>query len=166
MNIREALLAEHSKKRTMEIVDFIGDDPVRFGQLMKVFFAGPYRVTQRAAWPMNYCAERHPQLVQPYLKKLVTELENEDAHDAVRRNILRLLQYVEIPARLKGRLYSICLDFIEDLAQPVAIKVFAITVARKIGENEPALMGELQLVVKKHLPHNSVAFHKRAREVF
>jgi hypothetical protein len=48
----------------------------------------------------------------------------------------------------------------------VAVKVFAITVARKIAENQPALMGELQLVVKKHLPHNSVAFHKRAREVF
>src|SRR3954453_14540804 len=127
MNIREALLAEHSKKRTMEIVRFIGDDAERFSELMRVFFAGPYRVTQRAAWPLNYCAERRPKLVQPYLKKLVDELENEDAHDAVRRNILRLMQYVEIPARIKGRLYSICLDFIDDLSQPVAVKVFAIT---------------------------------------
>src|SRR3982751_5475258 len=68
MNIREALLAEHSKKSTVEIVNFIGDDPKLFGELMKVFFAGPYRLTQRAARPVNYCVEHKPQLIKPYLR--------------------------------------------------------------------------------------------------
>jgi len=165
MNIREALLAEHSKRRTLEIVDHIGEDPARFGELMKIFFAGPYRVTQRAASPINYCAERHPKLIRPFFKRLVAELERADVHDAVRRNILRSLQFVEIPHSLKARLYSLSLKFIADGSQPVAVKVFATTVARKIAESEPVLMNELRLVVTQQLPHESIAFHKRARGV-
>lgn len=165
MNIREALLAEHSKRQTARIVRYIGSDRERFAELMRTFFAGPYRVTQRAAWPMNSCAERHPELILPYLAKLLEFAERNDVHDSVRRNAMRLLQYVDVPRRLKARVYSLCLELIGDLSQPVAVKVFAITAARRIAESEPSLMQELSLVVKEQLPHNSIAYAKRAREV-
>jgi hypothetical protein len=165
MNIRDALLAEHSKRQTARIVKYIGADKDRFAELMQVFFAGPYRVTQRAAWPMNYCAQRHPELIAPYLGQLLSFAERDDVHDAVRRNVMRLLQYVDLPERLKGRVYSMCLDLIGDISQPVAVKAFAITTARRIAESEPALMKELALIVREQLPHNSIAFAKRAREV-
>ena len=94
MDIRQSLLAEHSKPQTMKIVEFIGADEKRFAELMKIFFAGEYRLTQRAAWPLNYCAERHPDLIQPYLPKLLNCLNRDDVHDAVKRNIVRLLQFI------------------------------------------------------------------------
>ena len=149
----------------MRVVRYIGSDRERFAELMSAFFKGEYRLTQRASWPMNYCVQRHPELIVPYLKKLLDHAERDDVHDAVRRNAMRLLQYVDVPTRLKGRVYSLCLDLIGDLKQPVAVKVFAITTARKIAEKEPSLISELSLVVREQLPHNSVAFSKRAREV-
>ena len=165
MNIREELLASHSKAQTIKIVEFIGSDRERFSELMSIFFAGPYRLTQRAAWPMNYCVQRHPELIRPYLNKLLDFAERDGIHDAVRRNTMRLLQYVAVPTRLKGRVYELCLELIGDQKQPVAVKAFAITAARKIAETEPSLMSELALVVREQLPHNSIAFAKRAREV-
>jgi hypothetical protein len=165
MNIREALRAEHSKRQTMAIVEYIGSDPKRFAELMSIFFEGEYRLTQRAAWPMNYCAERQPQLISPYLSRLVNQLERDDVHDAVKRNALRLMQFVDVPRRLKGKTYSICVDLIADLSQPVAVKVFAVTVAAKIARSSPDLLKELRLVIKEILPHSSIAFHIRAREV-
>ena len=65
MDIRQALTAEHSKRQTIAIVEFIGDDARRFAELMKIFFAGEYRLTQRAAWTLNSCAERRPELIRP-----------------------------------------------------------------------------------------------------
>jgi hypothetical protein len=165
MNIREALRAEHSKRQTMAIVEHIGSDPKRFAELMSIFFEGEYRLTQRAAWPMNYCAERQPQLISPYLSRLVNQLERDDVHDAVKRNALRLMQFVDVPSRLKGKTYSICVELIADPLQPVAVKVFAVTVAAKIARPSPDLMKELRLVVKETLRHSSVALRKRAREV-
>lgn len=165
MDIRQALMAEHSKQQTMAIVEFIGDDPKRFAELMKLFFAGEYRLTQRAAWPMNYCAERHPKLIQPYLPKLLDCLEREDMHDAVRRNVVRLLQYIEIPKRLAGKVYSHCVDLLEEIEQPIAVRVFAMSVAARIAQSEPDLLNELRLIVSKHLPHATAAFRARAKQV-
>ena len=53
MNIREVIASEHSKQNTLAIVEYIGDDPERFDELMSIFFEGVYRSTQRAAWPMS-----------------------------------------------------------------------------------------------------------------
>jgi len=165
MDIRQALMTEHSKRQTMAIVEYIGDDARRFAELMKLFFAGEYRLTQRAAWPMNYCAERHPELILPYLPKLLDCLERDDMHTAVKRNVVRLLQYIEIPKRLTGRVYSHCVDLIDDAYQPAAVRAFALTVAARIAKREPDLMNELRLIVSKHLPQATAAFQVRAREI-
>jgi hypothetical protein len=166
MDIRQALMAEHSKRQTMAIVEFIGNDAQRFSELMELIFAGEYRLTQRAAWSMNYCAERHPELIRPYLSKLLDCLERDDMHDAVKRNVLRMLQYVDIPRRLAGKVYGHCIDLIDDAYEPAAVRAFALTVAARIAKSEPHLMNELRLIVSKHLPHSPAAFQKRARELW
>jgi hypothetical protein len=85
--------------------------------------------------------------------------------DAVKRNIARLLQHVEIPRRLAGKVYAHCVDLIDDADEPVAVRAFALTVAARIAKSEPDLMNELRLIVRKHLPHTTAAFQKRAREI-
>ena len=165
MDIRQALLAEHSKPQTMKVVEFIGADKTRFAELIKIFFAGEYRLTQRAAWPLNYCAEQQPELIQPYLPKLLDCLNRDDVHDAVKRNIVRLLQFVEIPKKLHAKTYSLCLDLVDDPNEPVAVRVFAMTVAARIAKAEPALMNELQLIVRQYLPHSTAAFQKRVEQL-
>lgn len=158
-------MAEHSKRQTMAIVEFIGDDPKRFAELMKLFFAGDYRLTQRAAWPMNYCAEQHPKLILPYLPKLLACLDREDMHVAVKRNVMRLLQTIEIPKRLTGKVYAHAVDLLDNADEPIAVRCFALTVAARIAKSEPDLLNELRLIVSKHLTHSTAAFKVRAREI-
>ena len=61
MNIRDALLEVHSKEQATKIANFVGDDPKRFAELMKLMMGPVYRLSQRAAWPVSYCVERHPE---------------------------------------------------------------------------------------------------------
>ena len=166
MDIREALLAEHSKRQTMKIVRYIDGDPVRFAELMKLFLGDTYRLSQRAAWAVNYCAEHHHELVKPYFGKLVEQLERDDVHVAVRRNVARMLQFTEIPNRYRGRVFDACYNLVDDGEQPVAVKVFAMTVAAVIAKDKPALLNELRLIVEKYLPHASAGFRSRAKRVF
>ena len=128
MDIRLELISEHSRRQTMAIVEYIGDDKYRFAELMSIFFEGEYRLTQRAAWPISFCAERRPELIGPYLEKLVDQLPRTDIHDAVKRNVVRLLQNVEIPKKLLGKVYSHSLDLIDEINEPVAVRAFALTV--------------------------------------
>ena len=165
MNIREVIASGHSKQNTLAIVEYIGDDPERFDELMSIFFEGVYRSTQRAAWPMSVCAEKHPELLAPYLTKLVDQLPRSDAHTAVKRNVVRLLQYVDIPKRLAGRVYSHCLDLIADPGETIAVRAFSMTVAAKIAKGEPALLDELRLVISQNMAGASAGIRSRARKI-
>ena len=107
MDIRAALLEVHSRAQAVKIADYVGDDPARFEELVKLLLVPVYRVSQRAAWPLSYCVERHPQLVKPHFNVLIKQLERDDAHVAVRRNVARLLQFVKSPARYEGRVLGV-----------------------------------------------------------
>lgn len=166
MNIREALLAEHSKRQTMKIVAFVGDDKERFAELMKLFLGPVYRESQRAAWAVNYCAEHNKDLIKPYFPKLVEQLERDDVHVAVRRNVVRMLQFIDIPKRLEGRVFDACYNLLADPQQPVAVRCFSMTVAAKLAKDEPELLKELRLIATKHPQAMTAGLRSRARRVF
>lgn len=65
MDLLKAIEKEHSKTQCEKIVRYVGNDKVRFGELMQLFLKGEYRVTQRAGWPMSICVEKHPELITP-----------------------------------------------------------------------------------------------------
>ncbi len=165
MNLNEALLQEHSKKQCDRIVDYIGKDKKRFAALMKLFFEGEYRQTQRAAWPMSYCVRNYPELIEPYFKPLIDNLRKRGLHNAIIRNTVRLLQDVEIPKIYHGKLMSICFDFIQSNEIPVAIKAFSLTILQKLSRSYPEILPELKLIIEERLPHESAAFRSRARKI-
>ena len=165
MNIRTALLKEHSKKQCDAIVQHVGKDPVRFAELMKCFFEGEYRVTQRAGWPMSYCVEKYPDLIKPYFKKLLSNLTRPDLHDAIPRNTVRLLQHVEIPEKFHGQVMDICFRYISSPAEAVAIKAFSITVLQNLAKKYPEIINEIKLIIEERWDHETIAFKTRAKKL-
>jgi hypothetical protein len=165
MNIRDALLEVHSKAQAEKICDYVGDDPKRFGELMRLMMGPVYRITQRAGWPVSYCVERHPELIEPYWSKLADQLERDDAHVAVRRSVARLLQFFGIPERYRGRIFDACYNLLDDPDQPVAVRVFSMTVAANIAKDSPELMDELRLVATKYPQLSTAGFRSRSRHV-
>jgi hypothetical protein len=164
MDIKKELLKEHSKSQTTKIVKYIGSDPQRFKMLVSLFLEGLYRVTQRAAWPLSYCVRDHPTLIKPHLKSVLKMLEKKDAHDAIKRNILRFLQDIEIPKQFYGIITDRCFALM-DPKEAIAIRVFAMTVLANIAKEEPDLKKELRIVIEDQLPFASAGFLSRARRV-
>ncbi|MFN0139371.1 MAG: hypothetical protein ACKVQW_04700 [Pyrinomonadaceae bacterium] len=165
MNIRDELLKEHSKRQTMKIVRYVGDDKERFAELIKLFLGPVYRESQRAAWAVGYCAERNKDLIKPYFSKMVRQLERDDVHVAVRRNVVRMLQFIDIPKRLEGRVFDACYNLLADPKQPVAVRCFSMTVAAKLAKGEPELLDELRLVTTKYPQAATAGLRSRARRI-
>jgi hypothetical protein len=165
MDLLKLLREEHSKKQTDRIVNYIGDDQKRFAELMKLFFSGEYRITQRAAWPMSYCVRRHPELIRPYFKPLLDNLARKDIHIAVIRNTVRLLQDVSIPKRYHGRVMSTCFEFIQSPETPIAVKAFSLTILSNLGVDYPEIRGELKLIIEEQWEHATSAFRSRAKRI-
>src|SRR5687767_6493861 len=99
MDLLQAILKEFSKEQCRRIVKYVGKDEKKFAELMKHFLNGEPLVAQRSGWPLSYCVEEHPDFITPYYKQIVDRLEKPDSHEAVVRNIVRLLQYADIPKR-------------------------------------------------------------------
>ena len=165
MNIIEALKQGHNKQNASATATFIGKDPKRFAVLMDAFFNSEEKTARIAAWIMSDCVEKHPELVAPYLEKLLPIL-NKPVHSAFKRNIVRLLQHIEIPEHLRGEVANACFELLLNKKETIAVKAFSITVIQNIAKFEPDLLQELRLVLDEQLPYASAAIISRYKGVF
>lgn len=165
MDLEKAVLKEHSKAQCDKIVRYIGGDKKKFAELMRLFFNGEYRVTQRIAWPMSCCVRNYPELIEPYYKRLLAKLKKPGEHDAVVRNIVRLLQDVEIPQQYQGEIMDSCFRFIESNDMAVAIKAFSLTILQNLSKQHPDILPELKLIIEERWPYETAAFRSRARKI-
>ncbi len=164
MDIKEELLKEHSKEQAERIANFIGSDTAKFDKLMQLFMGDHYRTNQRAAWVLSKCADRSPELLTPYIARLIKNLMG-DVHVAVKRNTLRVLQDIKIPKDLWGIIVDICFRILKSSEEPIAVKVFGMTVLHNIVKEEPDLKNELKLILEDQLPYGSAGFKSRASKI-
>jgi hypothetical protein len=164
-NLLEVILKEHSKKQCDKVVAYIGNSSSRFSELVTLFLEGPYRVTQRSAWPLSCCVERNPTLIKPHLKMILNYSMKPGVHDAVKRNVVRLLQFIEIPKRLQGLTADICFRFFHNKREPIAVRVFSMTVLSNLAKKLPELKNELIPLIEDQLPYGSAGFISRGRKV-
>lgn len=164
MNIKTKLLTEHSKENTLQIVNYIGHNPDRFGELMDLFFEDENRVAQRASWVMSQCTKEYPTLIIPYLEVMVDNLYN-NVHNAVKRNTVRIFQDIDIPESLIGKLADVCFKYLEDTKEAVAVRIFSMTVLYRICLREPELKNDLQLLIEEFLPHGTAGFKSRGKKI-
>lgn len=165
MKLRETILKEHSKANCMRIVKWIGNDQKRFDKLFYLFLHDEYRVVQRAAWPVSYCVEEHPEFIKKHFSQLIKNLEKKGIHDAVKRNSVRLLQYVSIPEKFHGQVMDLCFRYITSPTEPVAIKAFSITILQIMAKQYPEIINELKLVIEERWDYETAAFKSRAKKI-
>lgn len=147
MNYEQLLKRGQSKAGTLAIFRHVGEDAVRFRELMALLLKGDEQMRQRASWPIMEIAIQYPALLQPYYEKLISLLEEEWTGAAVRRHILRIFTEHKVPQKWEGRVLDICLKLIPSEQQAIAVRAFSITVAAQIAKPYPEIQRELLLVL-------------------
>lgn len=163
MELQNEILKEHSKEQCNKIVQWVGNNEERFNELFHLFITGEYRVAQRAAWPLSYCAIAHPELMNGNFDKLLSNLKKANLHDAIKRNTVRLLDAIEIPVKYEGRIMEICFTYLESPGEAVAVKAFSIGILGKLAKKYPEIIPEIKLMIEEQLPHQSAAFKSRSK---
>jgi hypothetical protein len=165
VDLEKELLKKQTLVQCNRIIKYIGDKELQFAELMKLFFGGEYRLTQHAAWPMSYCIQKYPILAKPYLKKFIDQLSDSNAHTAAKRNIVRLLQFVEIPKRFHGKLMNICFQFISNPEEAIAVKAFSLSILSNLVKIYPEILPEIKTVIEARWEFETPAFRSRARKI-
>ena len=166
MDLGNALAAEHSKAQTSRIVAWVGRDPQRFAALL-AFVTGPdRRLAQRAAWPLSHCVQDHPRLAHPHLERMLQHLKTPGLHPAIRRNTFRLLEEIALPESLHGLATELSLAALANPEEPVAVKVYAMTVLKRLIGSYPELEFEVRALIDEQKHRQSPAFFSRVRRLF
>ena len=158
------LMREHNKSHARRIAQFIAADQEKFDVLFTLFMTSKVRLKQRAAWVVNHCVESHPTLLHSHYKDVLNILEQTD-DDAAKRNIMRMLQFVNIPPRWQGHFYNQALSFMQSAKEPVAVRCFSMQVAVHIARGIPELELELAELFQDMLQLDSAGIKARARNL-
>lgn len=165
MNLRETILAEHSKSNCACIVEWIGKNQYRFDKLVKLFLTDEYKVVQRAGWPLSEVVLKYPGLIQPHLEKILSYVNKPGLHTAVKRNTIRLLQNIIIPKKYHGKVMTICFDYLLSPDEEIAVKAFSLTVLHNLSKIYPEIKQELKTIIEDRWEFETAAFHSRAKKI-
>ena len=160
------ILAEHSKAQTLRIARWIGHDADRFALLMEIFLGDVYRLTQRGSWILRYVGEAAPELLAPWLPRMLARLREPGIHDAVKRNVLNVFEdLVVLPETLHDELADICFILLGNPHEAVAIRCASMTILARICQDIPELKPELRLLIEEQAAHSTAGFKSRSRRI-
>jgi hypothetical protein len=164
MDLREAILTEHSKAKKNQIADYVGGSKDLFQELWGIVKSGEEPVSRRAAWALEECVERNPALFDNIMEDAIAFLPGPH-HSAIHRHISKILSLREIPEEYQGMLYSLAIDWMLAPTTALAVKVFCMSMAYNIAKPIPELREELALVIKDQMDYNTAGFKSRGRKI-
>jgi hypothetical protein len=164
VTIEIELEKKHSKQNTATIVSYILAHPSLMKELMQCFFTDNIMICQYASCAVELIVKEKPQLIAPYFTKMVKCLAMPKQFTLV-RNVLRVFQQVNIPAKYQGEVFERCYQYIATPQTPVAIRAFSITVCYNIAKEIPELKNELALTIEAYMENSLPAFRSRGGKV-
>lgn len=120
------------------------------------------KLAAKAAWVLSHILDKKPALGQKHELWLLQCLET-TTHSAVARFALRYLQSARISPQNRQYALEIALAYLEDPAQPVAPKAFAMRVAWRFAPT--AQKNHIVKLIQAQLPHASPGFKSSARKI-
>ncbi len=165
MSLLSILQKERSKRTNIDVANYIDNSKERFAELIEIIVGKDLEMANRAAWVIPSIADKNiDQLIQPYLKTLI-ELLNQPVHDAIKRNVLRMLQFTSIPKKWQGLTIELCFQLLHNPKEAVAIRVFAMTVIYNITLEEPDLANELYASIEMYMEGALPAYKSRGGKI-
>ena len=163
MVLNEALIEEHSRAQTQKIFRWISDDAERFAALAELFLNGDGKIVQRAAPVIGLVAEHHPEIVLPFLPRIVARMEDPKQHGAVRRNVMRIFERLQVPEALEGRVMHLAFHMLADHSEAIAVRAHAMSVLAGLARTYPDIRGELELLITDIMAGDGATAALRAR---
>ena len=166
MKLIELLKDSNSKAMCEAVVKWVGKSPARFKELVSHVMGKDKLLMQRAVYPMSFAIEKNPSFIEPHYKALLQQMQTPGLHEAVRRNIIRALEYVQVPEAWQGELMDCCFRFITDPKEKPAVKASCLTVLSKLAKEYPEIIPEIKLIMEENWDRETAAFRARARKSF
>lgn len=124
-----------------DMISYLVAHPEDFEEAMKLAIADKQPYSWRAAWLLWSCMEENDQRIQGYLKKIINTIS--DKNDDQQRELLIILQKMEINEELEGSLFNHCVTVWEKIGKKPSVRYNAFKIIVKIAKKHPDLSHEI-----------------------
>jgi hypothetical protein len=164
MNIEEALMMGKSGYMSAAVYQYVANNPSSMKQLMDCFFSHDMRLSQRSVIPIGKIAAKHSKMLEPYIKQML-KAQEKPYNTAIRRNVIRTIMLMDLPEKYRGQVFDICLQYVNDVKEAIAVRAFAIAICGDMCKHYPELKVELIETLELHENFGSPGFRSQAKRV-
>jgi hypothetical protein len=137
----------------------------KMSDLMEIALESHHPKSWRAAWLADKIYESNPEIVKPYIDKMIIGLKTE-TRDGQKRHFLKLISLNEVPSKYHSFLMDYCLNCFTSAGEPVSIRVHALQILFNISEQEPDFKPELLSVINHEIElHATAGIAARGRKL-
>jgi len=162
----EDLLYDSSRRTVESAAEIISADPNIFEEAVNLALSNKSTISARAARAVYFSANRHPEMIKPYLYPIISALANLE-NDSIKQNLLKILTEHELPDDEKclTMLINSCFEWIDSVDSKPAIKVYSLEILYKISLQIPELQNELIFTIENQIDQSSAAFKVRGGRI-
>jgi len=162
--LEDLLMVESSRRNTDLVADLVLKKPELFDQLFYIFLKDEGPVSWKAGWVADGVSEKRPDLLEPYIEKIVSHLEI-FKQDSVKREALRMLVRSPLPAEQLGLLITLCFDWLTSAKESVAVKMFSMEILYRISQQEPEMKKELADSIEWRMQEETPGFRSHGKKI-
>lgn len=91
-----------------ELVEKLNSDPVSFRKTLDLALDGLQAASWRAAWVLYHSMKEQDSRLQPYIAEIIDAIVGKK--DGHQRELLRILERLDIPEEQEGILFDVCMN--------------------------------------------------------
>jgi hypothetical protein len=118
----------------------------------------------KALWIMDKIHDTRPDLIQPYLKGMLENVE-QLKQSGQKRHILKLLSLNLLPVEPTGSFIDYCFNILQSRAEPIAGRVHAMQILYNITEMIPEFKNEVRIVIEDAMVEGTPGIISRGRKL-
>lgn len=147
LNIKDELMADIRVFKAPILAQTIFKNNLE-KELFNLALEKDHLLSSRAMWVLAHCSDLDYDRIKPFHVKLVSNLKNENLHNGVIRNTLRLFQKQAIPKIHESFMLDKCFQYIKNPSEAIAVRSFSMNVVFNISKPYPELLHELSIILQ------------------
>ncbi|MDD4645311.1 MAG: hypothetical protein PHY99_04915 [Bacteroidales bacterium] len=149
-----SILTDSSRALMDYTASVVGYDTRQFKELINMAYQAKSPLCMRAARVADACCERNPELIRPYLAKMMKDLSGikDMAVKRVFMHILTRHSWVDDEEAM-GMLVDTLFRWMQDDSQAISVRAYSLVILENIAKQYPELKSELTAVLKETLPY-------------
>ena len=167
MEIRDLVLEIRTSKILFkEYQKYFRSNPKEYKNLIELIIEEEaYPIPEYASWILSHLCKTDASVVQSFYNTIVDKLFF-IKNPSVRRNLINVIDHLEITNYRESELIDLLLSFINDFENKVAVQVYSIQVLTKFVKKYHELKSEVAEVIELNSENKSPAYSASSRKFY